>query len=45
MRRPETIDRKPSRGLAQPVPGAAGTFTGLWGEQSETFGGEALDGT
>ncbi len=38
MRRPETFDRKPSRGLAQPVPGAAGTFTGLWGKQAKRSG-------
>ncbi len=30
MRRPETFDLN----LAQPVPGAAGTFTGLWGKQA-----------
>ena len=26
------------RGLAQPVPGAAGTSTGLWGEQAKRSG-------
>ncbi len=34
MRRPETFDLNLRRGLAQPVPGAAGTFTGLWGKQA-----------
>ena len=38
MRRPETFDRKPRRGLAQPVLGAAGTSTGLWGEQAKRSG-------
>ena len=35
MSRPETFDRKPSRGLAQPVPGAAETFTILWGKPAK----------
>ena len=26
------------RGLAQPVPGAAGTSTGLWGEKAQHLG-------
>ena len=35
MRRLETFDRKPSRGLAQPVPGADGMFTSLWGKEAK----------
>ena len=38
MRRPDTFDRKPSRGLAQPVPGQAGTFASLWGNQAKRPG-------
>ena len=40
MRRPETFDLNLElrRGLAQPVPGAAGTFTGLWGKQAHHSG-------
>ena len=38
MRRPETFDLNLCRGLAQPVPGAAGTFTGLWGKQAQHLG-------
>jgi hypothetical protein len=30
----DAFDRTPRRGLAQPVPGAAGTFTSLWVEQA-----------
>ena len=35
MRHPEMFDRRPRRGLAQPVPGQARTFTCLGGKQSE----------
>jgi len=38
MRLPETFDRKPRRGLAQPVPGAAGTFTSQWGNLAQHYG-------
>ena len=37
MRLPETLDRKPCRRMAQPVPGAAGTFTSLWGTPAQHF--------
>ena len=38
MRHHGTFDRKPRRGLAQPVPVAAGAFTSLWGIQANRFG-------
>jgi len=37
MRLPETLDRRPRRGLTQPGPGAAGTFTSLWGKPAQHF--------
>ncbi len=38
MRRPKTFDLKRCRGLAQPVPGAAGTSTGLLAKQARNLG-------
>jgi hypothetical protein len=37
MRLREIVDRIPRRGLAQPVPEAAGTFISLWGTQAKLF--------
>jgi hypothetical protein len=34
----ETFDRKPRRGLAQPVLEAAGTFNSVWGTHAQRSG-------